>query len=178
MARTSRFGAVELPARKHPRIHRRYVVTYLRSPVDEGPVGRAEGPSLFDPTGKQMKNFYGIAPDEDPASVAKWDGTYVPFRMLPESTRAHHRALMQHLRDLNDDDADALRTAVLYVYEQLLLVGDFCPDDYEVSSDLFPELVWQVFTMLGDLHTERMKDKDAFRAAITRVAIAIYADAS
>ena len=125
-----------------------------------------------------MKDFYGIDPNAEPASVAKWDGTYVPFSMLNDSARTNYRAFMLHLRDLNDEDAEAFPTTVLYVYEQLLLVGDFFPDRYEVSSNLFPELVFGVFTMLGDLHSQRRKDPDAFRAAITQVAIAIHGEFS
>ncbi len=125
-----------------------------------------------------MKDFYGVDPDAEPLSVTKWDGSYVPFRMLPDSAQADYRAFMLHLRDLNDHDAEALRTAVLHVYEQLLLVGDFFPEAYDVSSNLFPELVFEVFTMLGDLHSERTQNPDAFRAVITQVAIAILGDFS
>ena len=123
-----------------------------------------------------MKAFYGIETHEVPASVATWDGTYVPFRMLSPTACEQYHVLMQHLRALNDEDADALRAAVLYVYEQLLLVGDFFPDRYQASSDLFPELVRQVRILLEELRSPRDNDPDAFRAAITRVAIAIHAD--
>jgi hypothetical protein len=126
-----------------------------------------------------MSEFYGIDPNEAPASVVKTDGMYVAFDSLPDETRAAYFDLMRHLRDLNDDKEapsapNTLRAVVVFIYEQILTGRAWTADLFQLPGSFSaPSVRRRVAMLFDDLPAYAQRDSDAFRGAITHLALAM-----